>query len=88
VGGCPGHIDRWLLRIWDEKRCLIARIRRSAARLYLLWLKIAKPVCLIARRSDEAWRWHERYDHLHFDTPRKLTKEGMVHGIRDIEHVE
>jgi transposase InsO family protein len=87
-GGCPVHIDAGVLRIWDEKRRLIVKVARSAARLYTLRLKLAKPVCLVARRSDEAWRWHERYGHLHFDTLRKLAKEGMVRGLPDIEHVE
>jgi transposase InsO family protein len=87
-GGCPVHIDKGVLRIWDEWRRLIARVRRSAARLYLLRLKLARPVCLVARRSDEAWRWHERFGHLHFDALRKLAKDEMVRGRPDIEHVE
>jgi hypothetical protein len=87
-GGCPVHIDRRVLRIWDEKQCLIAWVRRSVARLYLLRLKIVKPVCLVAQCSDEAWLYHERYGHLHFNALPKLVKEGMVHGIHDIEHDE
>jgi transposase InsO family protein len=87
-GGCPVHIDKGVLRIWDERRRLIARVRRSATRLYLLRLKLAKPVYLVARRSDEAWRWHKRFGHLHFDALRKLAKDEMVRELPDIEHVE
>jgi hypothetical protein len=66
---------------------LIARVQRSANRLYLLRVKIGRPLCLVARASDRAWLWHERYGHLHFDAPRKLEQWGMVHGLPHIEHV-
>jgi hypothetical protein len=87
-GGCPVHINHAVLRIWDEKRRLIARVKWPAARLYLIRLKIAKPVGLVARRNDEAWRWHERFGQLHFNTLRKLAKDEMVRGLPDIEHIE
>jgi transposase InsO family protein len=87
-GGCKVHIDDGVLRIWDERRRLVARVQRSTARLYLLKLKLAKLVCLVAQRSDEAWRWHERFGHLHFDALRKLAKDDMVCGLPDIEHIK
>jgi hypothetical protein len=87
-GGCLVHIDHRVLRIWDEKHRLIARVKWSTTRLYLLRLKLAKPVCLVARRSDEAWSWLERFGHLHFDVLWKLAKDEMVRGLPDIEPVE
>jgi hypothetical protein len=77
-GGCPVHIDAGVLQIWDEKKRLIVKVTRCTVRLYTLRLNLAKPVCLIARRGDEAWRWHERYGHIHFGALRKLAKGGMV----------
>jgi hypothetical protein len=49
---------------------------------------IAKPVCMLVRRGDNAWPWHERFGHLHFDALRKLAQDDMVQGLPEIEHVE
>ena len=48
---------------------------------------MARPLCLAARKDDEAWRWHERCGHLHFDALHKLGKEDMVRGLPVIKHV-
>jgi hypothetical protein len=37
------------------------------SRLYLLRVKIGWPLFLAACVGDNAWLWHERYNHLHFD---------------------
>jgi hypothetical protein len=37
---------------------------------------------------DNAWRWHERFGHLHFDALRKLARDDMVRGLPEIEHIE
>ena len=39
------------------------------------------------RKDDEAWRWHERYSHLHFDALHRLSKHGMARGLLEIDHV-
>jgi hypothetical protein len=49
---------------------------------------VAQPVCLLAHRGDTAWRWHERYGHIHFDALRKLARDDMVRGLPVIEQVE
>jgi transposase InsO family protein len=87
-GGCKVHIDYGVLRIWNQQWRLVAKVKRSAARLYLLRLAAVKPECLVVRRGEEAWRWHERYGHLHFDALRMLTRKQMVRGLPDIEQVE
>jgi hypothetical protein len=56
-------------------------------RLYLLRVKIGRALCLAARTCNDAWLWHECYDHLHFDALGKLEQWGMVLGIPHIEHV-
>jgi hypothetical protein len=58
------HVDKGVMRIRDERRRLLARVRRSPNRLYSIRLDITHPVCLTARRVDTAWRWHERFGHI------------------------
>ena len=47
-----------------------------------------KPLCLAVRKDDDAWRWHERFGHLHFEALHKLGKEAMVCGMPVIKHIE
>jgi transposase InsO family protein len=86
-GGCDVHAHHGVLRIRDDKGRLVAWVQRSANRLYLLWVKIARPLYLAVRASNDAWLWHERYGHLHFEALKKLEQRGMVQGITHIEHV-
>jgi hypothetical protein len=51
-------------------------------------MEVARPLCLIPRRDDEEWRWHERFGHLHFEALRKLGREQMVRGMSLIVHIE
>jgi hypothetical protein len=71
-GGSKVEIKDGVLRIWDRCYHLLAMVRRGANRLYILHLNTAKPPCLIACKDNEAWRWHERYGHLHFNALHKL----------------
>jgi hypothetical protein len=43
-----------------------------------LRVKIGRLLCLAARTCNDAWLWHERYGHLHFDALDKLEQWGMV----------
>ena len=86
-GDCDVHIRHGILRIRDENQRLLVKVRRSGNRLYKLWVKVARPLCLAARRDDGPWLWHERYGHLHFDALRKLGKDKMVDGLPCVEHV-
>jgi hypothetical protein len=52
-----------------------------------LGLELTQPVCLSVRGNDEAWRWHLRYGHIHFDALRKLAKGEMVRGLPLIKRV-
>jgi hypothetical protein len=63
------------LKIWDAHGCLLAKVERSADRLYLLTLNIGNPVCLAAQGSSTAWRWHARFEHLNFRGLRRLEQE-------------
>nr|AAK26118.1 putative gag-pol polyprotein [Oryza sativa Japonica Group] len=50
--------------------------------------EVAQPVCLAARRDDDAWRWHERFGHLNFGALKQLGNKEMVQGMPRVEHVE
>jgi hypothetical protein len=71
-----------VLQIWDSRGRLLAKVNCERSRLYVLHMEVAWPLCLAARRDDEAWRWHERFGHLHFEALRKLGGEQIVRGVR------
>jgi hypothetical protein len=86
--GSRVEIEHGVLRIWDRHRRLLAKVNRGANRLYILHVQVAQPVCLAARRDDDAWRWHERFGHLNFEALRQLGNKEMVQGMSRVEHVE
>ena len=63
-------------------------MNRGSNHLYVLYVHVAYPLCLVARQDDEAWCWHERFGHLHFEALKQLGKEEMVHGMSYINHIE
>ena len=81
-------IEHGILRIWDRHRRLLAKVTRGANRLYVLDVQVAQPLCLAARRDDEAWQWHERFGHLHFEALKRLGATEMVRGLPCLDHVE
>ena len=81
-------IDKGVLRIWDRHRRLLAKVTRGANELYILNAPVTKPLCLAARRDDEAWQWHERFGHLHFEALKRLSAKEMVRGLPCLDHVE
>jgi hypothetical protein len=56
-----------VMRIYDRHRRLLTKITRGTNRLYALNVQVAQPLCLVAHRDDEAWQWHKRFGHLHFE---------------------
>jgi hypothetical protein len=52
--GCCIIMDASVLKIYEPGRKLLARVKRSSSRLYLLELKIDRPVCLSARSTETA----------------------------------
>jgi hypothetical protein len=86
--GFKVDIESGVLRLYDLKRKLLAKVHRSPSRLYFLDMNIAAPVCLTARVGDVAWCWHERYGHLNFQSLRKLGRADMVRGLPAIDHVD
>jgi hypothetical protein len=83
------EIEDGVLHIWDKGYHLLAKVNRGSNCLYVLHVQVAHPLCLAARRDNEAWRWHERFGHLHFKALKHLDKEmEMVHGMPCVNHVE
>jgi hypothetical protein len=66
------YIKDGVMRIRDELRRLLAKIRHSVGRLYVLDLTIARPVCLAVCAGEDAWRWHARFGHINFEALRKM----------------
>ncbi|KAM0873258.1 hypothetical protein ACQ4PT_038185 [Festuca glaucescens] len=81
-------IEHGILRMWDRHRRLLAKVTRGANRLYVLDVQVAQPLCLAARRDDEAWQWHKRFGHLHFEALKRLSTTEMVRGLPCLDHVE
>jgi hypothetical protein len=81
-------IEHGILRIWDCHQRLLAKVTRGTNRLYVLNVQVAQPLYLAARRDDEAWQWHERFGHLHFETLKRLSAMEMVRGLPCLDHVE
>ena len=72
--GCKVLIESGILKIRDRKRCLLAKVKRSRNRLYLLDLKVEQPMCLAAQHTEEPWLWHSWFGHLSFDMIGRLEK--------------
>ncbi|BAF27802.2 Os11g0199800 [Oryza sativa Japonica Group] len=81
-------VEHGVMRIWDRRRRLLAKVTRGTNRLYILSAQVAQPVCLAARRDGEAWQWHERFGHLHFEALKRLSAKEMVRGLPCLDHVE
>ena len=77
-----------VLRTWDRQHRLLVKVTRGASRLYVLDVQVAQPLCLAARQDDEAWQWHERFGHLHFEALKRLSAKEMVRGLPCLDHVE
>jgi hypothetical protein len=86
--GLRVEIKDRVMRIWDHHRRLIAKVTRGSNRLYVLNVQVAQPLCLVVHRDDEAWQWHERFDHLHLEALKQLNAKEMVQGMPSLDHVE
>jgi hypothetical protein len=48
------EIKDGVMRIWDRHRRLFTKVTRGINRLYVLNVQVTQPLCLAARRDDEA----------------------------------
>ena len=63
-------------------------MNRGSNHLYVLHVQVAQPLYLATHRDNEAWHWHERFGHLHFEALKQLDKEEMVRGMPCVNHIE
>ncbi|XP_040254011.1 uncharacterized protein [Aegilops tauschii subsp. strangulata] len=52
--GCKAVIEDGELCLYDRQRLLLARVRQTSNRLYVVALNLAVPVCLLAGAQDDA----------------------------------
>jgi hypothetical protein len=71
-------IEGGVMRIRDLERWLLAKVLHLVNQLYILEVELARPVCLTAKTTNNAWIWHVRFGHLNFPALRKLAREDMV----------
>jgi hypothetical protein len=86
--GLRVEIKDGVMRISDCHHRLLAKVTRGTNWLYVLNVQVAQPLYLAAHRDDEAWWWHERFRHLHFEALKRLSVNGMVRGLSSFDHVE
>ncbi|KAK3121821.1 hypothetical protein QOZ80_8BG0661360 [Eleusine coracana subsp. coracana] len=86
--GSRVEIEDGVLQVWNTLRRLLAKVNRGSNRLYVLHVEVAQPLCLAARRDDDAWRWHEHFGHLNFEALKQLGVKEMVQDLPCIDHVE
>jgi hypothetical protein len=87
-GGCKVVLEDGYCEIYDVGRSLLARAPRVKNRLYLLKMRLAAPVCLVAKANDKAWLWHGRHGHLNFRALHELGTKGMVEGLPQLDRVD
>lgn len=72
--GCRVEMENGELLVFDTAGKLLIKVKRSANRLYVLNLELAKPVCLMANTESEAWRWHTRFGHVNFQALKRMSQ--------------
>jgi hypothetical protein len=81
-------IEGGVMKIRDVKHRLLTKVLQTLNWLYVLDVDVAKPVCLAARGSEDAWLWHIRFGHLNFLALRKLARDGMLCGLPKLEQAD
>jgi transposase InsO family protein len=87
-GGARVLIEGGVLRVWDRRHRLLARVQRTKNRMYRLELQVARPLYLTVHQDDDARRWHERLGHANFGSLEKMDMLEMVRGLPSISHTE
>jgi hypothetical protein len=86
--GSRVEIKDGVMRIWDRHHRFLAKVIKGTNRLYVLNVQVAQPLYVVVRWDDEAWQWHERFGHLHFEALKRLSAKRMVRGMPSFDHVE
>jgi hypothetical protein len=65
-GGAHVLIECGVLRVWDRRHRLLARVQRTENCMYRLELQVARPLYLTVHQEDYARHWHKRLGHANF----------------------
>ncbi|XP_078433701.1 uncharacterized protein LOC144704993 [Wolffia australiana] len=77
--GYQVDIEKGAMKIHEPGGRLLAKVMRGENWLYILHVKLIRPVCLAAKLGEEAWRWHARFSHVNVAALRKMAWEELVH---------
>lgn len=67
-------LDGEYLWVYDERRRLLMRVKRSANRLYKISLEESTSSCLLAKAEENTWLWHTRLGHVNFQALTRMSK--------------
>ncbi|KAI0515512.1 hypothetical protein KFK09_008177 [Dendrobium nobile] len=84
--GCKAVMQGEQLFLFDKQGSKLAEVQKNSNWLYLLNLKIGRPICLSASLKIDAWLWHARFGHINFQTLKEMQRGKLVHGIPEIDH--
>jgi hypothetical protein len=87
-GGTCVLIESRVLRVWDRRHRLLARVQRTENRMYRLELQVTIPLCLMVHQDDDTWHWHKRLGHANFGSLEKMGRLEMVRGLPPISNAE
>ena len=76
------------MKVHEPRGQLLAKVMRGKNRLYLLHAKLVRPMCLVMRGAEEAWKWHARLGPVNMVVLRKMAKEELVHGLPEVGQVD
>jgi hypothetical protein len=86
--GCKTLVVDGFMTLWDRSRKVLAKVKRSSNRLYILNINESKPECWVAKSREDAWLWHARYGHVNFHALKNLADKEMVLGMPHIDQIE
>lgn len=76
------------MSIMNKTHRLLDKVSRSRNQLYVLYITLNLPECLLAWNKEEVWRWHAKYGSVNFRALKNLVHKKMVHGLPMTEHEE
>ncbi|GAB2282327.1 hypothetical protein Dimus_039537 [Dionaea muscipula] len=79
--GCEVLMSGKELTLIDKGKRLIARVRMTSNRMFMLPIKSAAAQCMHSDVNSVEWLWHYRLGHLNFDALRLMQRKAMVHGL-------
>jgi hypothetical protein len=64
--GCKYSAEDGVMTLLDRQRNVLARVKRSKNRMYILNIQHTEPVCLLSHAKEQSWLWHMHFGHVNF----------------------